>query len=208
MNKFLPFLIICIFLVGCSSQATNGEDSSKIDTSYADDYASNPQVTDDRTLLKVEDSVIDEKGEATVKKLTFPNETYEMDPVKLHIKDVKLIHLKPDYSLIDYFHMLTHEEEFDVVKLFVEIENTSNEPLNYAPIAMLETNTGEIFDWEKDIYLEGLNGEIEGNETKSGNLGFIVDSSKELEWIEITTSDVYDKNQNKIKESEKIKIEL
>jgi len=208
MKNFVLILIIGILLAGCSSHATNGEEAKKIDTSYAENYASNPQVTDDRTLLKAGDTVTDEKGEATVKELAFPDETYEMGSVKLHIKDVKRIHLKPDYSLIDYFHMLTHEEEFDFVKLFVEIENTSNEQLNYAPIAMIETSTGETIDWEKDIYLEDLNGVIEGNETKSGNLGFILDSTEDLEWIEITTSDVYDKDQNKIKGAEKIKIEL
>ena len=57
---------------------------------------------------------------------------------------------------------------------------------------MIETSSGEKLDWEKDIYLEELNGEIEGNSTKKGNLGFIIDASKDLEWIELTTSDVFD----------------
>lgn len=209
MKKLIVLIsIIFIILTGCSGQAATSKDSSNIDTSYAENYEPNPQVTDDRTLLKEGETVLDEKGEATLKKVIFPNETHEMGPIKLHIKDVKLIHLKPDYSLVDYFHMLTHEEEFDFVKLYVEIENTSNEQLNYAPIAMLKTSNGQTFDWEKDIYLEELNGVIEGNKTKSGNLGFVLESSKDLEWIEITTSDVYDENQKKISNSEKIKIEF
>lgn len=32
--------------------------------------------------------------------------------------------------------------------------------VNVAPIALMKTNTGETFDWNKDIYLEELNGEL------------------------------------------------
>jgi len=42
----------------------------------------------------------------------------------------------------------------------------------------LKLNSGETFNWEKDIYLEELKGEIAGNSTKSGNLGFIVNASE------------------------------
>ena len=80
--------------------------------------------------------------------------------------------------------------------------------MNFAPIALIETSTGEKLDWEKDIYLEELNGEIEGNEIKKGNLGFILKSTENLEWIEITTSDVFNKDEEKISDSQKIKIKF
>lgn len=202
---------ITLFLFGCSNDVSNSEPLLKEKQSaseYLSDYSSNPQVTDDRTLLEVGQSVSDEKGEATLKAINPVNETYEVGPIRLNVKDMKLIHLRPDYSLIDYFHVLTHDEEFDFVKVFVEIENTSNEKINFAPIALIETSTGEKLDWGKDIYLEELNGEIEGNSTKKGNLGFIIDSSKDLEWIELTTSDVFDKDENKINDSQIIKIKF
>jgi hypothetical protein len=152
--------------------------------------------------------VSDEKGEATLKAINQVNKTYSDGPIKLTVKDMKLIHLRPDYSLIDYFHVLTQEEEFDFVKVFVEIENKYPEKVNFAPIALIETSTGEKLNWENDIYLEDLNGEIKGNETKKGNIGFIVESSDDLEWIEITTSDVFDKDGEKIIESQKLKIKF
>jgi hypothetical protein len=202
--------ILSLLLVACSSNESSTEAPVKeqIDTEYVKDYSSNPQVTDDRTLLEVGQSFSDEKGEATLKAMNQVNKTYEVGPIKLSMKDAKVIHLRPDYSLIDYFHMLTHEEEFDFVKVFVEIENTSTEKVNFAPIAVIETSSGEKFDWGKDIYLEELNGEIEGETIKKGNLGFIIDPSKDLEWIEITTSDVFDKDEKKINDSQKIKIEF
>jgi len=63
-------------------------------------------------------------------------------------------------------------------------------------------------DWENDIYLEDLNGKIDGNETKKENIGYILECSKDLEWIEITTSNVLDKDEEKIIKSQKIKIKL
>lgn len=85
----------------------------------------------------------------------------------------------------------------------------------------MKTNTGETFDWNKDIYLEELNGELEGGAEKSGNLGFIVNASSghahdkeadqkkaEIKWIEITTSDVFDHNHHKISDAQKIKIKF
>ncbi|MGE8079892.1 hypothetical protein [Peribacillus loiseleuriae] len=212
MKKYLGLLtFITLLLFGCSNDVSNREALLKEKQSaseYLSDYASNPQVTDDRTLLEVGQSVSDEKGEATLKAINPVNETYEAGPIRLNVKDMKLIHLRPDYSLIDYFHVLTHDEEFDFVKVFVEIENTSNEKINFAPIALIKTSTGEKLDWGKDIYLEELNGEMEGNSTKKGNLGFIIDSSKDLEWIELTTSDVFDKGENKINDSQIIKIKF
>ncbi len=200
----VAFLLLAIS--GCSNNnaAPVKEKTANID--YLNDYSSNPQVTDDRTLLKIGQSVSDEKGEATLKAINQVNKTYEEGPIKLTVKDMKIIHLRPDYSLIDYFHVLTQQEEFDFVKVFIEIENTYSEKMNFAPIALIETSTGEKLDWEKDIYLEDLNGEIEGNEMKKGNLGFILKSTEELEWIEITTSDVFNKDEEKIIDSKKIKI--
>ena len=202
----MAFFLLVISGCSNSSAATAKDKAANLD--YLIDYDSNPQVTDDRSLLEVGQSVSDEKGEATLKAINQVNQTYEEGPIKFTVKDMKLIHLRPDYSLIDYFHVLTEQEEFDFVKVFIEIENTYTEKINFAPIALIETNTGEKLDWEKDIYLEDLNGEIEGNELKKGNTGFILTSTEDLEWIEITTSDVFNKDEEKIIDSQKIKIKF
>jgi hypothetical protein len=207
----LTFLLLGTVLYGCSntsSPASSGDKEVKAASGYDSDYAPNPQVPDDRTLLKKDDSFLDEKGEVTLVNSKFPGEVHELGPIKMTVHDTKLIHLVPDYSLIDYFHVLTHEEEFDFIKFFVEIENASDSAVNFAPIALVETNTGEMFNWEKDIYLEELNGKIASGEMKKGNLGFILENSEGLEWVEITTSDVFDEYEKKINESKKIRIEL
>ncbi len=83
-------------------------------------------VTDDRSLLKVGQTFSDDKGKAVLKDIKPVNKTYKIGDVELTVKEMKLIHLRPDYSMIDYFHELTHDEEFDFVKVFVDIKNTSS----------------------------------------------------------------------------------
>ena len=175
--------------------------------SAVESYSPNPQVPDDRQLKKIGQTSLDEKGEITLKKVNNLNRTYNIGPIEMNIIDAKILHLKPDYSLVDYFHTLTHDEEFDFVKVFVEIKNTSDKKVNFAPTAILETSAGEIITWENDIYLDGINEGINSNETKAGNIGFIIEKS-DLEYLEITTSDVYDTDDKKIKNAEKLKIEF
>ncbi|RPJ99693.1 hypothetical protein BSBH6_03705 [Bacillus subtilis] len=232
MKRILSLFAFAIMLAGCSANAssekpsTGGEQAVKATPQSTsshkdslDEYQPNSQVTDDRPLLKVGQTFSDDKGKAVLKDIKQVNQTYKIGGVELTVKEMKLIHLRPDYSMIDYFHVLTHDEEFDFVKVFVEIKNTSSKKVNVAPIALMKTNTGETFDWNKDIYLEELNGELEGGAEKSGNLGFIVNASSshdhdkeaekkeaEIKWIEITTSDVFDHNHKKISDAQKIKI--
>ena len=84
--------------------------------------------------------------------------------------------------------------------MFVEITNTSDETLHFAPVALLETDAEEIKLWEDDIYLEELNGELASGETKQGNIGFIIEEG-DIASVNVTTSDVYGDQDNKIAEA-------
>jgi hypothetical protein len=231
---FLPAVIIC-FLSACSAAAGSNENKEKKaallvegesveateDANKAVSYRPNPQVTDDKMLTEIGQKHRDAKGEATLKQIKEINKTYMIGPVKLIVKEAKIIHLIPDYSMIDYFHVLTHKKEFNFVKVWVEIENTSEQPVHFAPIALFETSTGEKFDWQKDIYLEGLNGNLEADAVKKGNLGFILNAgshdeehseesqTEELpDWVTLITSDVFDKEEKLIEKSQEIRIGL
>lgn len=161
MRKALCILFSIMMLAGCSSNASNnntGGQTAEAKTqnvsaqadSKINEYQLNPQVTDDRSLQKVNQTFADDKGEAVLKDIKNVNKTYDIgSSIELTVRDMKLIYLRPDYNMIDYFHVLTHDKEFDVVKVFVEIKNKSSEKVNYAPIALLKTNTGETFDWKR-----------------------------------------------------------
>lgn len=206
MKKTVYLLALSALLLGgCAKQADSTAVASAADghndiPEYYEDYVLSPQVTDDRMLQEAGQNKRDAKGEATVKAVNMASETYEVGPVELTVAEPKILQLEPDYSLIDFFHSYTHDQKFEVVKMFVEITNTSNEPLQFAPVALLETAAGELKLWEDDIYLEELNGELAAGETKRGNIGFIVEDG-DFDSVKVTTSDVFDSQDNKIAEA-------
>ncbi|MEH7503066.1 hypothetical protein V7152_13840 [Neobacillus drentensis] len=221
MKQAMITLLFVFLLTGCSLvsiQPTDERTDSKTEktstgtTRISEDdhnaYYNSPQVTDDSTLQKPGQSVTDEKGEATLKAVKQINKVYRFGEIEYTIKEMKLLHYRPDYSLIDYFHPLTEAEEFDFIKISVDIKNQSKEKRNFAPVVLFETNAGVKMDWKQDMYLEHLNGEIEGNQIKRGSLGFIVDQadSQKVEWIKILTSDVFNDKQERLEEAQKIQL--
>lgn len=195
-------LFSAAILGGCSEQSDSIAVASTVSEEneipeYYEGYVLSPQITDDRMLQEVGQNKRDAKGEATVKAVNMNPETYDIGPVELTVAESKVLQVKPDYSLIDFFHVYTHDQEFKVVKMFVEMTNTSSEPVHFAPVALFETGAKELKLWEDDIYLEGLTGELAPGETKRGNIGFIVEES-DVDSITITTSDVFDAHEEKI----------
>ncbi|WP_419392979.1 hypothetical protein [Cytobacillus praedii] len=211
MKQVIYLALLLIALTGCS---INDEKSVAAKTSanntipsYYSDYILNPQVSDDRLLQEVGQFSRDNRGELKVKAAEHDSRTFKIGSIELAIKEAKILHFKPDYSLIDFYHSYTHDQEFDFVKFFVEIKNTSNQPLKFAPIAIVNTSAGEKVTFEDDIYLEVLNGEIAPNGIKKGNLGFIIEDSN-VNSIEIMTSDVFNEKDEKINDSETIRVKF
>lgn len=209
-------ILLFTSLVGCSHDGSSNS-SSKIEKEAPaqkeinevlppprksmSDYVPNPQVTDDRTLLSGGESFRDEKGYEKLKSYKKLDERISAGPIEMVIKEAKIIEYQPDYSLIDFFHSYTHEEHFIFVKVFVEIENKSDEALNFAPVAQIESDNGEKRSWEEDIYLEELNGIILPGEKKAGNIGVIVENP-DIKSIEITTSKVINQSEEEIFEEQ------
>ncbi|MEK4298072.1 DUF4352 domain-containing protein [Oceanobacillus sp. FSL W8-0428] len=218
MNRIFGFLIIIFVLAGCAKDKPAEEAEAKNDTdkeeytqttSYLDGYLENPQLPDDSELLVVDQVVEDSKGKSTLIKIKQVNETYQIGDIEMTLRDAKWIHLRPSYRMIDYFHGLTdNESEFNYVKVFVEITNTTAETLQFSPAALVETNDGENTSWEDELYLEGLNEPIEPGESRKGNLGFIVDETEDLSELTILTSDLFDEADNKLTDAEEITVEF
>ncbi|MRX56101.1 DUF4352 domain-containing protein [Bacillus idriensis] len=221
MKQLWMLLSLTLILSACSAQASSTpedaakEEKEKVSETTSDKqtsndvYVPNPQITDDRKLLEVGQSYKDAKGAAELKAIKNVNKTYKVGDAELIVHDVKIIEHTPDYSMIDFFHTFTHEETFDIVKANIEIKNTSDQPVYFSPIAVLETNTGEHKDWESDIYLEELNGKLAANSSKKGNVGFILDhSDKEVKSIKILTSDLLNDKQKVAAKAQELNIEF
>jgi hypothetical protein len=206
----LVFLLL-LTLVGCSDgngvleQSTekvvkSGDQTEKtVPSKKKDVYVPNPQITDDIKLVDVGETVTDRKGELRLRTYKLVNETINVGAVEMLIKDIKVMHFVPDYSMIDFFHGYTHDEEFDFVKVSIELKNSSNEIVKFTPIAALKMNNGEHKTWEDDIYLEELTGSLVATDVKKGNMGFILENTDDLKSLELLTSDVVDK-ENKVSE--------
>lgn len=216
MKKYLQLMLAVTMLTGCSfAEAETNKESKSAETvvekpikKNTDVYVSNPQVTDDRNLKKAGDSLTDEKGELTLKAVKEVNKTFKLEGIEYTVKDVKLLHFVPDYSLIDFFHPYTHDEEFDFVKIGVEVKNISQENYYFGPVAMVNINDSIHKTWEDDFYLEELHGEVLAGQEKLGNLGFIVDELENLEKVEILSGDLVDKDKKKIGEPVKLVVSL
>ncbi|MEQ2467896.1 MULTISPECIES: DUF4352 domain-containing protein [Bacillaceae] len=210
MKRFFMYSFAFLLLAGCNSnketEVNTIQEVEKIETSMqnvhvipvsTDAYIQNPQVIDDTSLIAVGDFYRDRKGEATLKALDEEPKSIQIDSIKLTVKDAKIIDYRPAYSLIDFYHTYTHDEQFIFVKFFVEIVNQSNKQKKFSPIAFIQTNTDEMITWEKDIYLEDLNGVLNPGERKKGNIGFIIENSS-INEIQLSTSDVYNEQEKLI----------
>ncbi|WP_286183076.1 hypothetical protein [Bacillus sp. ISL-55] len=200
-------IVLISSLIGCSVEGSSNPSAVKEEPVLKEkkensppprksmiEYVPNPQVTDDRTLLNVGETFRDEKGSAELISYKKLNQKVAAGPIEMVVKEAKLIKYHPDYSLIDFFHNYTHEEQFTFVKIFLELENKSDQVLNLAPVALIETDTGEKITWEADIYLEELNGMIVPGEKKAGNIGVILENP-DIKSIKITTSKVFNQNE-------------
>ncbi|MCM3664258.1 DUF4352 domain-containing protein [Mesobacillus subterraneus] len=214
MNKYIAFVAAVLLLSGCS--ATGNDHKKEIKASDANNavtkhvtsnvYVPNPQVTDDRKLMKSGDTFADRKGQLTLKAVQNVNKRLTIGGIQYTIKDVRLLHYVPDYSLVDFYHSYTHDEEFDFVKVNIEMENTSDEYYHFAPVAMMNINGTVHKTWEDDFYLEELNGEIAPGQLKRGNIGFIVEELDELNQIEILSGDLV--GNDKKKEAAPVKLSI
>ncbi len=219
MKKIFSIFILFLTLTGCTTgnntdqveqkKEEQSEPTKKANQNINKDvYVPNPQVTDDINLVKVGETISDAKGELTLKAYKKVNETVKVGPIDMVIKDVKVVHFVPDYSMIDFFHAYTHDEEFDFVKVAVEVKNTSNDVIKFTTIAALKMNSGEHKTWEDDIYLEELSGVTQAKDVKKGNMGFILEKTEDIKQVELLTSDAVNKDHKIIEKGKHIKIQF
>ena len=212
--KKLYLVLLFVVLAGCSTGNIVEDQGAVIRTQKPpleikkDVYVPSPHITDDRQLVNVGESVADSKGELILQTYKIVNKDMRIGPVDMIIKDIKVLHFTPDYGMIDFFHAYTHEEEFDFVKVEVEVTNTSNDTIQFNPIAFLNMNSGEHKTWEDEIYVEELQGGLEPNGVKKGNIGFILENTDDIQFVELFTSDVLHTDEEIIEKAQNIQIDF
>ncbi|MEZ0481387.1 DUF4352 domain-containing protein [Planococcus sp. SSTMD024] len=193
MKARLAWLLVPLAtLWGCQDETAQGAANAAAlseTPEYTDQYVLSPQVSDDRQLQEPGQKMRDAKGGLELLSANMEPQMVKIGDIGLTIHETKLLQYTPDYSLIDFYHSYTHDQEFELAKLFVEITNTSSEEVNFAPVALVETESGEVKTWEDDVYLESLNEGLKPGEVKSGNIGFIVEDGAQT--LKLTTSKLF-----------------
>ncbi|EMR07169.1 hypothetical protein C772_00814 [Bhargavaea cecembensis DSE10] len=135
---------------------------------YYGGYKPNPNVTDDRRLTRPGERMHDSRGEMEVLKASGEQKRVVAGQGELTIRETKMLRYEPASG------RFTGGEAFKFIKLFVEVRNTGEEPIQFDPVSAIGTDTGETLHWEDDIYREELGGMIAPGEVKAGNIGFIL----------------------------------
>lgn len=190
MRRLLVIGLATLFFSGCMMDVTAPVEQAPPDhqveaavlqaesllevPAYYGDYRPNPHVPDDRQLRKHGQVMSDSRGELEVLKATGEQKQLNAGPAEVTVRDAKILRYEPDSSLAAHYRKFTHEPEFTLVKLFVEVRNTGEEPVRFDPVGEIVADTGETLLWEEEIYQEGLGGEIAPGELKAGNIGFVL----------------------------------
>ncbi len=223
----VTLLTASLFLGGCannnaeqkvnsqSESTTNQSDVKNPETKSEQNehkgLIDSPQAPDDSSLTEVGQSFQDLDGSITLQAVSDDNEKTEIGDIALTVSDVKVMKYEPSPDLVDFFHgYSTDEEKFSYVKIRVNVKNTSDEAVNFAPVSVLETSEGEKKGFDDDFYLENLYGDYAPGEERTGQLGFVLNETdiKKLESMTIHTSDVFDENKETLSKSKTITIDF
>ncbi|MGA9287923.1 MAG: DUF4352 domain-containing protein [Anaerobacillus sp.] len=221
----VTLLSASLFLGGCAGNSagqnatSQTEDSTKqVDVEKSETkndqqehkgLIDSPQAPDDSSLTEVGQTFQDADGSITLQAISNDNEKTEIGDVALTISEVKVMKYEPSPDLIDFFHSYsTDEEKFSYVKIRVNVKNTSDETVNFAPVSVLETSEGEKKGFDDDFYLENLYGDYAPGDERTGQLGFVLNETdiKKLESITIHTSDVFDEKKETLSKNKTITI--
>lgn len=199
-HRIILFTFSALLLFGC--------DATPPDISYTENYTPNPQMTSDEKLVSKNDTASSDLGEVQLIQANFEKVHSEIGPLELTFHDAKELVVEPDVSMIDYFHALTTEEQFHLVKAFVTVKNTSDAVVLFNPAAAASVSKEEQWTWEQELYLDELNGRYEPGQTKLGNIGFILTKSTDPTSFSLQTSEVFNEQQEVISSGKEISLQL
>lgn len=209
MKAKLLWLLVPFALWGCQDEAAEGKATAASMTelpAYTEQYVPNPQVSDDRRLQERGQQTRDAKGSLELLAANMEPTVVQVGDIELTIHEAKLLHYAPDHSVIDFYRSYTHDAEFQLAKFFIEMRNTSSERVKFAPVALMETENGEVKTWKDEVYLEALNEGLAPGEVKSGNIGFIVGG--ETGELKLTTSNLLSENGHPLAQAATIRLLL
>ena len=225
MRKYLFLLMAALVLVACGNEESSKEDNKskeneEVTANNESNSKDNESETNDETnnndgiLSNVGDVYKDKELGATVELVATKkvDETIDLDPIKLHIKDIKIINMSNIKSrdTKEVIKQFTDKEEFDYIQITYEMENTVDDNVYFDfPIEHVVLNTGEQIDvMMNDFIIDHNNGgDFYGKVTKNSLVSVIMNSTipKDIESIKLITGEVWDEEYNSL--SDKVEVE-
>lgn len=191
-------------LTACSEEKASTEKKEEATPAEQKEVSNKPKEDENGnvTLTEVGQSTKDDDGtKAELMKIKTVNQTVDISPVKLTVKDMKVIQLSNIGS--DYNELLTQytngkklPKKLNYIQIQYTAENTEEKNIGWNGIDKIVTNTGEQLDaansdfiWEEN----GFDGTFYGETKHEGIVGILTDSNpKDLQSLKFIISSSFD----------------
>ena len=191
-------------LTACSEEKASTEKKEEATPAEQKEVSNKPKEDENGnvTLTEMGQSTKDDDGtKAELMKIKTVNQTVDISPVKLTVKDMKVIQLSNIGS--DYNELLTQytngkklPKKLNYIQIQYTAENTEEKNIGWNGIDKIVTNTGEKLDaansdfiWEEN----GFDGTFYGKTKHEGIVGILTDSNpKDLQSLKFIISSSFD----------------
>jgi len=191
-------------LTACSEEKASTEKKEEATPAEQKEVSNKPKEDENGnvTLTEMGQSTKDDDGtKAELMKIKTVNQTVDISPVKLTVKDMKVIQLSNIGS--DYNELLTQytngkklPKKLNYIQIQYTAENTEEKNIGWNGIDKIVTNTGEQLDaansdfiWEEN----GFDGTFYGKTKHEGIVGILTDSNpKDLQSLKFIISSSFD----------------
>lgn len=177
MKRLYLVIILCVFLIACSSEENLIEESKA-----------------------TEDVVKNETGELVLLKENHEiEELIKSGPIHISISTIQLGQFKINKNMQELFD---NKEEVGIITVKMTVENTEDKNVSiYPDQAILTTNTGEQID--ADVWLsDDVGGDFYGKVSKKGDVVFLLDLPvEEVNEIKLIIDPASDENYESLEEA-------
>ncbi|MGR6899590.1 hypothetical protein [Rummeliibacillus sp. BSL5] len=226
-SKVLAGLIVTGLLGGCNSNETSNEKPDKAEVTQINKDTlkdGSAPVSEENKKGFVEDGILNKPGEWTLEedgtkvtliKIIEPNKKIDVKPIKIKIKDIKLLERTNmqdgNYkNYAEYLYDKPISDKLNVIQIQYEIENTVDKDVSFLAFDKITTNTRQQIDGSVSLINNPDPREYMGRVETEGTIvsAYFKDNFEGLNELNILTGEAYDTNDTSITYHEPVKVQL
>jgi hypothetical protein len=201
MNKIIKVLFSGLLLGGLLAGCGNGQkNGTATDTNQP---AAQSSQDENKNLNQIGQKVKNEQGTAELVKYKKVNSTVDLKPIKVLIKDIKVIKLtniNPQWleEISNMTDKLRVKGAVYYIQVQLSIENTTNRHVMFNSLSKIVTDQGEELDPHLNILASNYNHDIIGKGTQDDIYGICLGGGKQdINKVTIVFNSVKDASTNK-----------